>query len=78
MVRQNKARWKRIGLAAALVALVWTLNHVPSGYLVVSPGPVIHLSEVVEIEGYPSQDASFYMVSVVAKEATILQCFRPP
>ncbi|MGI6620335.1 MAG: S16 family serine protease [Bacillota bacterium] len=76
MVRQNKARWKRIGLAAALVALVWTLNHVPSGYLVVSPGPVIHLSEVVEIEGYPSQDASFYMVSVVAKEATILQCFR--
>ena len=42
----------------------------------VSPGPVIELSEIVEIEGYPSGDSSFYMVSVMAREASIIQSIR--
>lgn len=69
----KKVMRKRIGTAAALVALVCALGYVPSGYLVVSPGPVMDLSEVVEVEGYPARGDSFYMVSVVAEEASVLQ-----
>jgi len=73
---QKRLKWKRIGLALVFVVMLCTLNHVPSGYLVVSPGPVIELSEIVEIEGYPSGDSSFYMVSVMAREASIIQSIR--
>jgi PDZ domain-containing secreted protein len=73
LIRQKGYKWKRIGFVAVFVTLACVLYYLPSGYLVISPGPVIELSQVVEIEGYPSTGASFYMVSIFAREAGILQ-----
>jgi len=73
---QKGLKWKRIGATALFVAIVCSLRYVPSGYLVISPGPVIELSQVVEIQGYPPVGGSFYMVSILAREASILQALR--
>ncbi|HHY11950.1 MAG TPA: hypothetical protein GX529_04895 [Firmicutes bacterium] len=77
MAKERDFSWmKRVGLATICVALVCALHYVPSGYLVISPGPVIELSRVVEIEDYPATGSSFYMVSVMARDASVTEFIR--
>jgi len=68
---------KRLGLVAKVTlfaCLIWGLRFVPSGCLAVYPGPVMNLSAVIEITEYPPRDCSFYMVSVLAEDASMFEC----
>ncbi len=69
-------RLKRIGLVFAVIVAVFSLQFVPSGYFAVYPGPVIRLSDVVVIEEFSQEGDSFHMVSVLAKDASVLEFFK--
>ncbi len=59
-------------LAAALISLNW----VPTGYFTVHPGPVRSLSGAVIVSGRAEPANSFYMVSVLAREANVYDLAR--
>lgn len=46
-------------------------QYVPTGLLAVSPGPLKNLGAVIRLDGYPPKPNSFFMVSIVAKEANL-------
>ena len=46
----------------------------PSGYFAVYPGPVTNLASMVDVSEHPLGDSSFYMVYVMAKDASVLDC----
>jgi len=69
-------RLGRVLIAAFVIAVLIGLQYVPTSYLAVSPGPVMELGPLVEVEGYPAKGDSFYMVSVVAREASIYSVIR--
>jgi len=71
-----KRRRKKLYLWVLSILVVWVLQYVRTGYLAVYPGPLIDLSKVVEVEGYSPRKSSFYMVSVVAKEANVYTFLR--
>jgi PDZ domain-containing secreted protein len=67
---------RRIALTVAIIAALFSLQFVPSGYFTVYPGPVIRLSDVVAIEEYSQEGDSFHMVSVLAKDASVLEFLK--
>ncbi len=71
--RNLKRRLKQIGLVVACFVVFYSLQSVPSGYFVVHPGPVMDLANIVEIENCDASGASFYMVSVLAKDASVTE-----
>ncbi|MGE5578806.1 MAG: S16 family serine protease [Bacillota bacterium] len=62
--------------AAAVVVLACLSWVIPTGLYEVKPGPVVSLSEVISVEGYERPRTSFYMVSVVASEASLAEVVR--
>lgn len=70
-------RPRRLAAGALAVAVLAGLSLViPSGLFEVKPGPVVSLSELVSVEGYERPRTSFYMVSVVAREASLAEVLR--
>jgi PDZ domain-containing secreted protein len=69
-------RLRRIGIILVLLFAICSLQFVPSGYLAIYPGPVIHLSDVVEVRDSSRKEDSFYMVSILAKDASVLEFFK--
>jgi len=71
----NKRKKLRIVVKIILFGcFVCCLGVVPSGCLVVYPGPVMDLCDVLEVSEYPPKEHSFYMVSVLAQDASVLEC----
>ncbi len=70
-------RAKRVVLTIVCVLLLLTLRYTPSGYLVIAPGPVVELANVIDVDGYPAVSTpSFFMVSVIAKDASVAEFVR--
>lgn len=71
--KTNVKRLKQIGIAVVVLVMFFSFQSVPSGYFVVYPGPVINLRDVVEIDNCDESGFSFYMVSVLAKDASVTE-----
>ncbi len=59
---------KRVVVWGVVAALIAGLLSLPSGALLVSPGPVLPLGGMVTVDGKSGTTNEFYMVSVVAQE----------
>ncbi|QUL98358.1 MAG: hypothetical protein IMF26_10110 [Candidatus Fermentithermobacillus carboniphilus] len=69
-------RLKRTALVTLVLLAALLLQYIPTGYLAVYPGPCSSLGEIVEVEGHPARESSFYMVSILAKDASIYAVVR--
>lgn len=67
--RNRRAVLAIAGFGAVLVSLYF----LPTGYLVVYPGPVKPMAEMVSVEGYPQSGGCLFMVLVVVKEANFYE-----
>jgi len=71
---QKDDRLKRICRIGIVAIVILSLKFVPSGYFAVYPGPVTNLASMVDVSEHPPGDSSFYMVYVMAKDASVLDC----
>ena len=65
-----------VALAGLAVALALAATYVPVGFFTVRPGPVRSLRDLAVVEGYPQPEGSFFMVVVLAREATAVDLAR--
>lgn len=68
----GRARWSRLAVCLAVLLALPAVLQMPTGYLMVLPGPVRSLQGLVSVEGYPVPETSFHMVAVIAREANVL------
>lgn len=71
--RSHWLRDRRLGrwaVAASLAVILSAMAWLPTGYLVVYPGPVRSLEGLVSVEGKARPATSFFMVAVIAREAS--------
>lgn len=65
-----------VSLFFAVAAIAAALVTVPTAYLTVRPGPVVSLAGMIEVQGYSQPPNSFFMVSVLAREARVLDLVK--
>lgn len=70
------SRLKKVLVALTAGVVLFALEYVPTGLLAVYPGPLANLGDIVHIQGYPAKNNSFFMVSVIAKDANIYTAIR--
>ena len=75
-MRERWGRPRYLVTAGALLVILFVLNLIPTGYFTVQPGPLRSLEGVVAVDGRPEPAGSFYMVSVVAREASAFDAAR--